>query len=127
MPKQEAAKKGGSKMAIGAGIAALTAAAVAYFLVGPHGKKNRKILKGWMIKMKGEIVEKLENVKEITEPVFNRVVDEVAKKYQKLKNISPADLEEAIHQIKGQWKSLAKESKSDSSGKTSDKKNTTKA
>lgn len=125
MPKQEVVKKGGSKkVAIGAGIAALTAAAIAYLLVGPQGKKNRKILRGWVIKMKGDIVEKLENVKDITEPVFNRIVDEVAGKYQKIKNISPADLEEAVKEIKRQWKILAKESKSNRGNRTSSTKKT---
>ncbi|HRH23791.1 MAG TPA: hypothetical protein PK295_04140 [Candidatus Magasanikbacteria bacterium] len=123
MPKQEKTTKGGSKkMAIGAGIAALTAAAVAYLLVGPQGKRNRKVLKGWVIKMKGEIVEKLENVKDITEPVFHRIVDEVAGKYEKIKNISPADLEEAVKEIKRQWKTLAKESKNSTNGKKSSSK-----
>ncbi len=123
MPKQETTKKGGSKkMAIGASIAALTAAAIAYLLVGPQGKKNRKILKGWVIKMKGDIVERLENVKDITEPVFNRIVDEVASKYEKIKNISPADLEEAVKEIKAQWKSLAKESKGSTNRKSSSSK-----
>ncbi len=126
MTKQETTKKGGSKkVAIGASIAALTAAAVAYLLVGPQGEKNRKILKGWVIKMKGDIVEKLENVKDITEPVFNRIVDEVAAKYQKIKNISPADLEDAVAEIKRQWKVLAKESKSNRGNKTSSVKKTT--
>ena len=107
---------------IGAGIAALTAAAVAYLLVGPQGKKNRKVLKGWVIKMKGDIVEKLENVKDITEPVFHRIVDEVASKKKKIKNISPADLEEAVKEIKRQWKTLAKESKSGTGSKKSSSK-----
>lgn len=126
MSKQETSKKGGpKKVAIGASIAALTAAAIAYLLVGPQGKKNRKILKGWVIKMKGDIVEKLENVKDITEPVFNRIVDDVAVKYQKIKNISTADLEDAVTKIKRQWKILAKESKSNRDKKTSSTKKTT--
>lgn len=126
MSKQETSKKGGpKKVAIGASIAALTAAAIAYLLVGPQGKKNRKILKGWVIKMKGDIVEKLENVKDITEPVFNRIVDDVAAKYQKIKNISTAELEDAVTKIKRQWKVLAKESKSNRGKKTSSTKKTT--
>ncbi len=105
------------KMAIGAGFAALTAAAVAYFLVGPDGKKNRKKLQGWVIKMKGEIVEKLEEVKEITQPVFEKIVMQVAKKYKKIKHIRPEDLEHAVTEIKKQWKSIVKESSHRSSSK----------
>lgn len=111
MKKQEAPKNSHRGQVLGAGIVALTAAAVAYFLTGPNGKKHRTMLKGWMIKMKGEIVEKLENVKEITEPIFNKIVDEVARKYKKIKNIDAHDLEQAIEEIKSHWKSLSRESK----------------
>lgn len=117
MKKQETQKQSHRGQVIGAGIAALTTAAVAYFLTGPNGKKNRTRLKGWMIKMKGEIVEKLENVKEITEPIFNKIVDEVARKYKKIKNIDAGDLEQAIEEIKSHWKSLSRESKKSSPGK----------
>ena len=48
----------GKVVAVGAGIAALSVAA--YMLFGPNGKKNKKAIKGWAIKMKGEIIEKLE-------------------------------------------------------------------
>ena len=129
MKKSETLKKGSSKkIGLGASIVALTATAIIYLLVGPQGKKNRKILKSWVIKMKGDIVEKLENAKEITQPIFNKIVDEVARKYEKVKNISPTDLTEAVKQIKAQWKSLTKESQDNTHVKTSStKKNATKS
>jgi hypothetical protein len=43
----------GKAVAVGAGVAALAAAG--YFFFGPAGEKNRKKMKGWVIKMKGEI------------------------------------------------------------------------
>lgn len=46
----------GKKVAIGATIAA--AGVAAYMLFGPDGKKNRKVVRGWAVKMKGEIIEK---------------------------------------------------------------------
>ncbi len=113
-----------AKMAIGAGIAAMTAAAIAYFLVGPDGKKNRKKLQGWVIKMKGEIVEKLEAAKEITQPVFEKIVTQVAEKYKKVKHIRPEDLEHAVAEIKKQWKSIAKESSHTQASKKKNRKKT---
>ncbi len=110
---QQPKKKHNGKLALGASIAALTVGAIAYFLVGPDGKRNRKKLTGWVIKMKGEIVEKLEQTKQITQPVFDNVVNQVANKYKKIKNISPADVEEAVKEMKKQWKSIAKESSSE--------------
>jgi hypothetical protein len=92
---------------IGAGIAAATAAA--YVLFGPEGKKNRKIIKGWSVKMKGEIIEKFENAKELTEPVYHEIIDNVQAKYAKLKNVDQEDLTKVVTEIKKHWKTLKKE------------------
>ena len=48
----------GKVFALGASIAAFGAAS--YYFFGPKGKAHRAELKGWMLKMKAEIVEKLE-------------------------------------------------------------------
>jgi len=94
---------------IGAGIAALSAAA--YIMFGPNGKKNQKALRGWAVKMKGEVIEKLEQAKEITEPVYHSIVDQVQAKYAKLKNVDQDELEEIVADIRKHWKSLEKEAK----------------
>lgn len=99
----------GAKLAVGASIAAVSAAA--YLLFGPNGKKNRKIIKGWSVKMKGEIIEKLEEAKDITEPVYQKIVDQVYSKYAKLKNIDKAELEEVILDIKKHWNAMSKTTK----------------
>lgn len=94
-------------LGIGAGVAALSAAA--YVLFGPEGKKNRKVIKGWAVKMKGEIIEKFENAKELTEPVYHQIVDGVQAKYAKLKNVNQEDLVKTIAEIKKHWKSIQKD------------------
>jgi uncharacterized protein (DUF2225 family) len=102
-------KSSGLKTAlgIGAGVAVLSAAA--YVLFGPEGKKNRKIIKGWAVKMKGEIIEKFENAKELTEPVYHQIVDGIQAKYAKLKNVDKEDLAKTIAEIKKHWKSIQKD------------------
>ena len=102
---------------IGASIAALSAAA--YVLFGKEGKKNRKAIKGWAVKMKGEIIEKFEQTKELTEPVYHSIVDNVSAKYAKLKNVDQKELNKTIVEIKKHWKAI----KNDKKGK---KKKTTK-
>jgi hypothetical protein len=92
---------------IGAGVAALTAAA--YVLFGPEGKKNRKAIHGWAVKMKGEIIEKFEEVKELTEPVYHNIIDSAKAKYSKLKNVDQKELEIIINEIKKHWKALQKD------------------
>ncbi len=96
----------GKVVAVGAGIAALSVAA--YMLFGPNGKKNQKAIKGWAVKMKGEIIEKLEIAKDITEPVYEKIVSEIAAKYAKLKNIDPKDLEAEITNLKKHWRAITK-------------------
>jgi hypothetical protein len=109
MAKKTAEKGLGVKAAlgIGAGVASLSAAA--YVLFGPEGKKNRKIIRGWSVKMKGEIIEKFENVKELTEPVYHEIIENVQAKYAKLKNVDQEELTKVVTEIKKHWKALKKE------------------
>lgn len=99
----------GKALAVGAGVA--VASAAAYLLMGPEGKKNRKQIKGWAVKMKGEMIEKLEELQEVTEPVYNKVVDEISEKYAKVKNIDKEDVTEVVGELKKHWKALAKDAK----------------
>jgi gas vesicle protein len=110
MSKKIVSKKGSNIKAaigIGAGVAVLSAAA--YMLFGPEGKKNRKVIKGWSVKMKGEIIEKFEEAKELTEPVYHQIVDAAKAKYSKVKNIDPKELEMVVSEIKKNWNALKKE------------------
>lgn len=110
MEKKKVNKKGISTktvVGIGAGVAALSAAA--YVLFGPQGKKNQKIIRSWAVKMKGEIIEKFENAKELTEPVYHSIIDNAEAKYAKLKNVDKEELAATVAEIKKHWKSLKKE------------------
>jgi gas vesicle protein len=101
-------KKGlstGAVLGIGAGVVA--AAAATYFFFGPEGKKNRQKLKGWMIKMKGDIVEKMENAKDLTEAAYHKIVDAAAASYEK-KGVSPEAVREFAAMLKRQWKGFSK-------------------
>ena len=109
----------GTKVAIGAGVVALSAAA--YLLFGPEGKKNRKIIRGWAVKMKGEIIEKLEAAKEITEPVYHDIVDKVTEKYAKLKNVDQEELLAVVADVRKQWKNMIKDAKPKSKKKVAKK------
>lgn len=78
MAKKQNGLSGGEMVGIGATVAALGAAA--YVMFGPDAKKNKKVIRGWAIKMKGEIIEKLEDAKEISEPVYHNIIDSVSAK-----------------------------------------------
>ncbi len=95
---------------IGASLASL--AAGTYFFFGPKGKKHQKHAKAWVIKMKGDIIEKLESAKEVTEPIYHSIIDAVAADYMnKMKN-GKEDVAEVIADLKKQWRTLSKAVKS---------------
>jgi hypothetical protein len=91
--------------ALGASLAGL--AAGAYFFFGPNGKKHQKNAKAWAIKMKGDVIEKLEAAKEVTEPIYHSIIDTVAKKYAKGTKVTQAEVEELANDLKKHWKSIS--------------------
>lgn len=100
---------GVDKGVVGAGIAALAAlAAAGYFLYGKDGAKNRKKIKGWMLKAKGEVLEGVEKMKDITEEEYAVILDKVATKYKAVKNIDPAEVEAMVKELRGHWKNIKK-------------------
>lgn len=120
--KTKMAGKVESALKIGAGVAAVSAAA--YLLFGPDKNRNRNKIKGWAVKMKGEIIEKFEQAKEITEPVYKSIIEEVSDKYSKLKDVKPEELSVFVNDLQKYWKSILKTSKPNSKKKVSKSKKT---
>lgn len=90
--------------ALGASLAGL--AATAYFFFGPNGKKHQKNAKAWAIKMKGDVIEKLESAKEVTEPIYNNIIDTVANKYTKGTKATQEEINELAKDLKKHWKTI---------------------
>jgi hypothetical protein len=102
--KKETGLSAGKKMVIGAGVAALSAAT--YYFFGPEGKKHQKNFKGWMIKMKADIVEKIEEAEEVSEAVYHKIIDEVAAAYVKTGKVSKEEITLYADVLKKQWKHI---------------------
>jgi hypothetical protein len=96
-------------LALGAGVAAL--ATTTYYFFGPKGEKHRDDLKGWMIKMKGEIIDRIEDVKELTEPVYREIIDSVVATYATTTKVSKEELAAFAERLKAQWKDIVLSSK----------------
>jgi uroporphyrinogen-III decarboxylase len=92
--------------AIGAGAAALAAAS--YYLFGPGGKAHRKQAKGWMIKAKGEVIDRMEQLADISEPVYNNIVDAVAREYKQANGPSKEELAALVTDLKKSWRTISK-------------------
>ena len=94
---------------VGVGLAALAAAAAgAYYFYGTkHSAQHRKQMKGWMIKARGEVVEKLEQMKDMSQENYDKIVDQVSQKYGKLKNVDPEDVKSMVADMRKHWKNIA--------------------
>ena len=106
MPKNTTPKdkKDENGLLIKAGIA--TAAAAGYFLFGPKGKDNRKKIKAWTLKAKGEVLEKIERLEAISDEKYHDIVDKVSEKYSKKKDIAEDELEKFTKELKTYWKKI---------------------
>jgi len=106
MKKEEKKDGSGTKaVALGASLASL--AATAYFFLGPEGKKNQKYAKSWAIKMKGDVVEKLEKARQITQPAYHEIIDSVAAKNEKIMKASTKEIKELASELKKHWQVIS--------------------
>ena len=94
---------------LGASLAGL--AATAYFFLGPKGKKHQRHAKAWVVKMKAEVIEKLEKARDITEPVYHEIIDTVAKEYEKGKKAGGEEIAELVKDLKKHWKTMSRAAK----------------
>lgn len=109
--KKSQSHKTSNAFAVGAGIAALAAtAAGAYYLYGTDkGKKNRKAMKSWTLKMKADVMDEIEQLKELNEEMYAAAVTKIAKKYKQIKDIDPAEVMALAKRMQGHWKDIKKD------------------
>lgn len=95
-------------IAAGVGLAAI-AAAGAYFLYGERGARNGKSISGWALKMKGEVLEQMESLKELDQETYHRLVDKTARRYGPGKRVSSCELKRVTEELKGAWPHISKQ------------------
>ncbi|OGR64246.1 MAG: hypothetical protein A2X31_13335 [Elusimicrobia bacterium GWB2_63_22] len=101
-----------SKKMIGAGIAvAAIAAAATYFLTGKRGVENREKIAAWTLKMKGEVLEKMKKMKDINKENYYALVDEVAKRYERVGRVSAEEMKHLTAEVKNAWTHISKQLK----------------
>lgn len=93
-------------VAIGAGLAGIAAA---YFFLGPKGKIHQKNTKAWAIKMKADVVEKLEEARDMSEPVYHQIIDSIAKEYEQKMKVGSEEIQLLAQDLKKHWKTISKE------------------
>jgi gas vesicle protein len=88
-------------LGIGAGIAAIATAT--YYFKGPHGKEHSKKMKGWMIKMKGEIIDRIEDAKDLTKEKYEDIIDTVASTSSATLKASKEEINDFADELKSHW------------------------
>lgn len=131
--KAPAKKKGMStleKAELGAGVLAAVAAASAagyYFYGSKDAKKHRNATAKWAKGLKNDVVREAKKLKDLDEKAMAAIVDNAAKAYKGLDDVTPGDLRAAVAELKGNWENVRKElrrtgTKAKSSAKKSVKK-----
>ncbi len=100
----------GQKVGIGFGLtAAAVTAAGAYFLYGSkQATQNRKKVKGWMLKAKGEVLEALEKAEAITEEEYRTLVEAASGAYSTVKNATAGEVKDFKKEMNDHWAKLEK-------------------
>lgn len=102
--------KKSTKIATGIVLGAVAAAGI-YFLTGKRGKENREKIAAWTLKMKGEVLEKMKDLKEMNREAYEALVDEVAVRYQRLERVGASEMKHMVKELKGAWSHIGKQLK----------------
>ena len=126
--KKQKGMSGGEKVGIGVALTtAAMAAAGAYFLYGsPNAAKNRKTVKSWMLKARGEVLEAMEKASAMTADEYTALVEKIAKGYSHLQTASKADIADFKSEMMAHWKKIAKQAAPKKSAKKAAKKTSNK-
>jgi len=109
-PKKNTGMTGGQATAVGVGLtAAAVAAAGAYFLYGSkNAPKNRKVVKSWALKAKGEVLEALEKAEAMTEKEYKSLVDVIAGTYAIVQGSTKGEIADFKREMKDHWAKIEK-------------------
>ena len=84
----------------GLGLAAIAAAATAYYFFGKKGKGHRKTVAVWAGKAKREVAAELKKLKKFTPETYSKTVNKVVAKYQKFQKQYPAEFAALSSELK---------------------------
>ena len=130
--KAPAKKKGMStleKVEVGAGVLAAVAAAGAasyYFYGAKDAKKHRNATQKWAKGLKNDVVREAKKLKKLDEAAMAAIVDQAARAYKGLDDVTPGDLRAAVGELKSNWDKIRKELRSTAKKATTSVKKTVK-
>lgn len=114
-------KGAGATVGLAAAALAAAAAGIYYFYGSEKAQKHRKAMKGWAVKAKGEVMQRLEKVRNLDRESYNNAVDKVLKRYRGMKDVGAAEVMALGRELKGHWNNIKMEM--EKQGKNGAKKN----
>lgn len=93
---------------VGVGVAAI-AAAGACFVSRKRDAKGLETITGWALQMKGEVLQKLEDLKEIDEEAYHGLVDRIARRHRRAKRASAGELKRLTAELKAAWPRISRQ------------------
>lgn len=95
------------------GAAAATGAALAgayYYYGSENAERHRRQLREWANKAERDIVSEAKKLKKhaLTNQNISAIITEVARRYEKTKDLNPEDVREFISRMQGNWHSVKK-------------------
>jgi hypothetical protein len=60
------------------------------------------------VNLEQELVEKIDKVKDMTESVLTKIIDEVKEKYEQMKDIDKDELKKTVDALRNHWSSVIK-------------------
>ena len=95
-------KNKGKSSASGILLAALAAAGT-YLLYRKWGSKNREKIVGWTIQLRKELLKQEEKLKDFNQTDYEQIIDDVAKRYVRVKEVSAFELWHITEELKSAW------------------------
>lgn len=93
---------------LGLAAAALAAVAGSYYLYSKFDGKQKRKVQSWALRLKADVMDSLENMKDMSQDAYENVVDTVSAKYAKLKNVDTKELDLMGKDLKKHWKAIEK-------------------
>ena len=89
---------------VAVGVAA--ALAGAYLLYRKAPASRRRQAKAWVVKARKDVAREVKKMKRVSPAEYGRIIDQAMRRYESLKNVSPAEVVNAARDLKGEWKHI---------------------
>lgn len=88
-----------------------TVAAGGYFLYGPKGRQHRRKVERWVMRARMEILDRMEDLGDISKEQFHAIVDRVTRRYGSMRHIGRTRAREVADDLKSRYEEMNAEAR----------------